>query len=292
MGKRKKHKNHPGRFDSMTAFISTTMVLILVGTIVFFTLMAETLSRSVKENFTVEILLEDSITTEQTKAMKSELTAMPYAKQVTYISKDQATKTMAEAYDTDPKEFTGYSPFPASFEVNLKAEYTVKDSLDRYMPSLKKAVGVMDVIYPEDLMSVVNQNIKNVSIILLIIASLLALVSIALINNTVRLNIARRRHTIQTMKLVGAKWSFIRRPFIRRALWIGVFAALIADGILFGGITTLMQWDAEMAGLITPIIIAFTLLSVLAFGVVLTLISAFFSVNKHLEMTADEAALY
>lgn len=292
MGKRKKHKNHPGRFDSMTAFISTTMVLILVGTIVFFTLMAETLSRSVKENFTVEILLEDSITTEQTKAMKSELTAMPYAKQVTYISKDQATKTMAEAYDTDPKEFTGYSPFPASFEVNLKAEYTVKDSLDRYMPSLKKAVGVMDVIYPEDLMSVVNQNIKNVSIILLIIASLLALVSIALINNTVRLNIARRRHTIQTMKLVGAKWSFIRRPFIRRALWIGVFAALIADGILFGGITTLMQWDAEMAGLITPIIIAFTLLSVLAFGVVLTLISAFFSVNKHLGMTADEAALY
>lgn len=292
MGKRKKHKNNPGRFDSMTAFISTTMVLILVGTIVFFTLMAETLSRSVKENFTVEILLEDSITTEQTKAMKSELTAMPYAKQVTYISKDQATKTMAEAYDTDPKEFTGYSPFPASFEVNLKAEYTVKDSLDRYMPSLKKAVGVMDVIYPEDLMSVVNQNIKNVSIILLIIASLLALVSIALINNTVRLNIARRRHTIQTMKLVGAKWSFIRRPFIRRALWIGVFAALIADGILFGGITTLMQWDAEMAGLITPIIIAFTLLSVLAFGVVLTLISAFFSVNKHLGMTADEAALY
>lgn len=292
MSKRKKHKSHPGRLDSMTAFISTTMVLILVGTIVFFTVMADSLSRTVKENFTVEILLEDSISPSQTKAMQSELTAMPYAKHVTYISKDQATKAMAEAYDTDPTEFTGYSPFPASFEVNLKADYTVKDSLDRYMPSLKKAVGVMDVIYPEDLMSVVNQNIKNVSIILLVIASLLALVSIALINNTVRLNIARRRHTIQTMKLVGANWSFIRRPFIRRALWLGLFAALIADGILFGGITTLMQWDGEIAALITPVIIGITLLSVFVFGVVLTLISAFFSVNKHLGMTADEAALY
>ena len=289
---KKKHKSHPGRFDSMTAFISTTMVLVLVGTIVFFTTMADALSRSVKENFTIEILLEDSISAAQTKTMKSELMAMPYAKHVTYISKDQATKTMAEAYDTDPKEFTGYSPFPASFEVNLKAEYTVKDSLDRYMPSLKKAVGVMDVIYPEDLMSVVNQNIKNVSIILLIIASLLALVSVALINNTVRLNIARRRHTIQTMKLVGANWSFIRRPFIRRAFWLGFFAAVIADGIIFGGITTLMQWDAEMAALISPIIIGITLVSVFAFGVILTLISAFFSVNKHLGMTADEAALY
>lgn len=292
MSKRKKHKSHHGRLDSMTAFISTTMVLILVGTTVFFTVMADSLSRTVKENFTVEILLEDSISLSQTKAMQSELTAMPYAKHVTYISKDQATKAMAEAYDTDPTEFTGYSPFPASFEVNLKADYTVKDSLDRYMPSLKKAVGVMDVIYPEDLMSVVNQNIKNVSIILLVIASLLALVSIALINNTVRLNIARRRHTIQTMKLVGANWSFIRRPFIRRALWIGLFAALIADGILFGGITTLMQWDGEIAALITPVIIGITLLSVFVFGVVLTLISAFFSVNKHLGMTADEAALY
>lgn len=292
MAKKKKHHNHPGRLDSMTAFISTTMVLILLGTIVFFATMADTLSRSVKENFTVEILLEDSLTQAQTKEMKRELTAMPYAKRVTYISKEQATKTMAEAYDTDPTEFTGYSPFPASFEVNLKADYAVKDSLDLYMPSLKKAVGVTDVIYPEDLMSVVNQNIKNVSIVLLIIASLLALISVALINNTVRLNIARRRQTIQTMKLVGANWSFIRRPFIRRAFWLGFFAALIADGILFGCITTLMQWDDQMAVLITPIIIAITLVSVMIMGVVMTLISAFFSVNKHLGMTADEAALY
>lgn len=292
MKRKKHHRHHPGRLDSLTACISTMMVLVLIGTITFFAAVADNLGRSVKENFTVEVLLEDSMSNVQAKAMQDELRSMPYAKAVSYISKEKATRSMAETFDTKPEEFIGNSPFPASFELHLKADYANSDSLNRYMPSLKKAVGVTDVIYPEDLMGQVNHNIQQVTMILLIIAALLAIISVALINNTIRLNIARRRHTIQTMKLVGAKWSFIRRPFIRRAFWMGVVASLIADGIIFAGITTLMRWDTETAVLITPVVIAVTLGVVFVCGVTLTLVSAFFSVNKHLGMSRDEAALY
>lgn len=289
---KKKHRHHPGHLDSVTAGISTTMVLILVGIIVFIGTMADSLGRSVKENFTVEVLLEDSLSKADTQKLQKELIAMPYTKHVTYISKEKATKSMAEAFDTDPKEFIGNSPFPASFELHLNADYADTDSLKRFMPALKETAGITDVIYPEDLMSKVNKNFQQISIVLLIIALLLSIVSIALINNTMRLNVARRRHSIQTMKLVGASWSFIRRPFIRRALRMGILAGLLADGVLGSGIYTLMSWDEEVAALITPFVITTTLGTVFVCGGVLTVVCSFYSVNNHLHMSRDEAALY
>lgn len=289
---KKKHKKSQGRLNSVTACISTTMVLVLVGIVVFFGAMADNLSRSVKENFTVEVLLEDSLDTHATRVLQKELTAKPYTKAVNYISKEKATRTMAEAFDTNPEEFVGNSPFPASFELHLHADYANADSLSRFMPAIEKRAGVMEVIYPEDLMTQVNHNIQQIAIVLMIIAALLSIVSIALINNTVRLNVARRRHSIQTMKLVGASWGFIRRPFVLSAVGMGVLASLLADATLFGGIYTLMQWDAEIAALITPLILVVTMGSVLVFGVVLTLTSSFFSVNHHLNMSREEAELY
>lgn len=289
---KKKNRHHPGRLNSLTACISTTMVLILVGTIIFVGTLANSLGRSVKENFTIEVLLDDSLAVEQAKQLQADIAAMPYAKQVVHITKEQATKTMAENFGTDPKEFVGHSPFPASLEVRLNADYTDTDSLDRYMPALKKAAGVTEVIYPEDLMQEVNHNIRKISIVLLAIAILLSIISIALINNTMRLNVAQRRHSIQTMKLVGASWGFIRRPFIVRACVMGLIAGLIADAILFGGMQTLIGWEPDIQDLITPLIMVATYGGVLVCGLVLTLVCSFFSVNKHLRMSRDEAALY
>lgn len=289
---KKKHRHTPGRLNSITACISTAMVLILVGVIVLFGLMANSLGRSVKENFTVEVLLDDSLSQSDTKKLMSEIAVMPYAKEVTYISKDEATKTMAEDFGLDPKEFVGDSPYPAMFEVFLKAEYTHPDSLDHYMDGLKHATGVTDVVYPSDLMEVIDDNFQSISLILSVIIVLLGIVSVSLINNTVRLNIAQRRHSIQTMKLVGAKWSFIRRPFLWRAAGMGAIASLLASGALAGGFFLLLNWDPESISLVTPLIMGITIASVFACGIVLTVVCAFFSVNQHLAMSRDEAALY
>lgn len=289
---KKKHKHHPERLNSFTACISTAMVLILVGVTVFLGLMVDTFERTIKEEFTVEVLLEDSLKLDETQKLMTEIQAMPYTKKVTYISKEEATRTMAENHGVNPAEFIGESPFPASFEVMLKAEYTEPDSLEKHTAGLKQATGVTDVIYPGDLMKDVNSNIQHISIVLFIIIILLSVISVSLINNTMRLNVAQRRQAIQTMKLVGASWRFIRRPFLLQALGMGAVAALLADGILLAFFMTLLRWDPNNAQFITPDAMTITLLCVAFVGISLTIFSAYFSVNRHLTMTRDEAALY
>lgn len=288
---RKKKSRRGGRLESVTACISTTMVLILVGTVLFFVAVADNLSRSLRENFTVEVLLNDSIDQRSAYRLQTLLKSRPYARQVVYTSKEQATRQQAEALGLD-NEFLGNSPIPASFEVHLKAAYADPDSLARYMPELNRDARVSDVIYPGDLMRNVNQNIRQVSIILLVVAALLGFVSLSLINNTLRMSVAKRRDAIQTMKLVGAKWSLIRRPFLVQALYIGVVSSIVADGVLLGGMLALQNWDADISMLVTPGVMSLTLIGVPALGIVLTVVCAYFSVNRHIGMSRGDSILY
>ncbi len=287
MSKKKNRKT--GGFNRLTSCISTTMVLLLLGTVVFFVAMADNLSRSVRENFTVQVLLDDSTPASEIARLQRKLTTAKYTKQVVYISKEQATREQAEALNADPAEFLGYSPIPASFEVALRADYACNDSLEVYAPELRAEAHVLDVIYPQDLIDNVNRNIRLISLILLGVAALLGIVSVSLINSTISMSIYARRFTIQSMKLVGAKWSFIRRPFLLQAFLIGFLASAIADALLYAGITALMRWDADLQALITQEVIALTLGTVAAAGILLTQLCAFISVNRNLRMSSAEA---
>lgn len=288
----KRRKRNGGAFDTVTSCISTTLVLILLGTVVLFVTMADNFSRAVHENFTVEVLLDDSISTKELELLRSELLAKPYAKEVGYISKEEGAKEMMEMLGDRPEDFLGSSPIPAEFEVFLRSDYANTDSLDRYMPALKAQPHVKDVIYPMDLMDTLNGTIRTVSLVLLAVAILLAFVSFSLINDTVRMSVYARRFTIHTMKLVGARWSFIRRPFMARAFWIGLVAAAIADGALLAGMLFLTRMNTNNDfEVVTPTVMWTTLGTVLACGLLLTLLCTFFSVNKHLRMTTDQIYL-
>ena len=284
-----KKKRGGGGFNTVTSCISTTMVLILLGIVVFFVTMADNLGRSLRENFTVEVLLDDSISAHELKKLEDDLRHQPYVRTVSYTSKAEATREQAEALDADPMEFLGYSPIPASFELSLNADYANKDSLDRYTPALKERKYVTDVIYPQDLMQSVNANIQRISLVLLVVAALLAIVSFSLINNTIRLNVYSRRFTIQSMKLVGARWGYIRRPFMAQAFWIGLVASILASSLLFGGIYSMEQWDSDISTLVSPLVWVSTIGSVFVCGIFLTMLCAYFSVNHHLRMTQNEA---
>ena len=288
MKKRKRHSR--GVFNTVTSCISTTLVLILLGIVVFFVTTAANLGRTVRENFTIQVMLSDSVDDAQTRRLQAELCRLPYVRRVDYTSKEAATREQAEALGTDPAEFLGTSPIPASFEIHLKADYANNDSLSRHIPALSGRNEVIDVVYQKDLMDNVNHNIRQISLVLLVVAVLLAFVSFSLINNTMRLNIYSRRFTIHTMKMVGARRSFIRRPFMARAFWIGVVSAVLADGLLAGGIMLLLDWDPALAGLIDTVVWAGTMGVVAVCGILLTLVCAFFSVNKHLRM--DTAQVY
>ncbi len=285
---RKKKKG--GTLGTITSCISTTMVLILLGVVVMFVLMAGNFSRNAKEEFCIFLSLNDSISTRDFETLRGHLTAMPYAKKVDYISKEQGTRDMMADLGSSPEELLGESPIPATFEVVLKAEYVNKDSLNHYIPELKKYKGVDVVDAPIDAIYTTDRFFSAVSILLLCIAGLLAFISFALINNTVRMSIYAHRFTIRTMKLVGAKWSFIRRPFMARAFWVGLISACIA-GALCGGALHYIQTNYTDFNVVTSSVVLYTIGCIFVCGLSLTLLCTYFSVNRHLRMSSDEVFL-
>ena len=144
----------------------------------------------------------------------------------------------------------------------------------------------MDVDYPKELMESIHSNIRKISIILLAVALLLTFVSFVLINNTMRLSIYARRFSIRTMQLVGAKPSFIRRPFMSNAFWVGFISAMFACALLVFGIDSLVRFDPSMAKVVTWEIVAVTMGTVFGCGIILILLCAYFSVNKYLRMSS------
>lgn len=286
----KKHKNTRVRhgLQSITLCISTALVLILLGMVVFSVLTARNLSAYVKENLTVTMMLGEDMTDPEARQLCKELKKRPYISHITYISKEQALKEQTEAMGTDPSEFLGVNPFVASIELQLKARYANSDSLKWISKELKRDSKVTDITYPQDLMDSVNRNLNKINLVLLVLAVLLTCVSFSLINNTVKLGMYARRFTIHTMKLVGASWGFIRRPFLGNAVGIGLIAAVVADAVLAGGVYALYTYEPGVMAVITWQVMAVTGGAVLLCGLLITLFCAWVSVNRFLRMKAGE----
>lgn len=279
-----------GSFFNMqfiTSSISTMLVLLLLGMVVFFVLSANNLSNYVRENIGFTILMSDDMKEPEALKYQKELNAQSFVKKSQYISKERALKEQTEAMGTDPAEFLGYNPFTASIEIKLNAEYANKDSIAWIEKFILKNKKVMEVNYPQDLIDAVNRNIQRISMLLLALAALLTLISFALINNTIRLAIYSKRFLIHTMKLVGASWGFIRRPFLVRNLWIGILAAIMADALLVGMAYMLVKYEPELIDIITPETLLMVLGAVFVFGVIITWMCAYISINKYLRMKAS-----
>ena len=272
----------------VTLCISTSMVLVLLGLVVFSVLSSRNLSQWVKENLMVTVMLNEEVTVNDAKLLCRDLYHRPYSKNIDYISREQALKEQTAAMGSDPSEFLGTNPFSATLELRLNSDYANRDSLKWIAEELKKNPKVADIAYQVDLMDKVNSNLTKVNILLLVIAGLLTFISFSLINNTVRLSIYSRRFLIHTMKLVGASWGFIRRPFMRNGLLVGILAAIIAIIVLGGCVYGLYYYEPNMVNIITWVELAITAGAVFLFGILITSISSYISVNKFLRMPAGE----
>ena len=287
--KSKSRNNAVSYFDMqfITSSISTTLVLLLLGLVVFFVLAANNLSVYVRENINFSVLISDDMKETDILKLQKRLNNEPFVKETEYISKKQALKEQTEAMGTDPQECLGYNPFTASIEIKLHSDYANSDSIAKIEKLIKRNTNIQDVLYQKDLIDAVNENIRNISLVLLALAVMLTFISFALINNTIRLAIYSKRFLIHTMKLVGASWGFIRRPFLKRNIWSGVLAAFIADTILMGAAYWLVSYEPELIRVITPEVMLLVSGAVLVFGVVITFLCAYLSINKYLRMKAS-----
>ena len=275
--KTKSKNNSVSYFDMqfISSSISTTLVLLLLGLVVFFVLTAHNLSVYVKENINFSIIISDDMKETDILKLQKRLDKEVFVRSTEYISKKQALREQIEAMGTDPQDFLGYNPLHASIEVKLHSDYANTDSIAKIEKEIKKNTNVQEVRYQEDLINMVNENIRNISLMLLGLAVLLAFISFALINNTIRLTIYSKRFLIHTMK-----------PFLWRNFWIGVFAAVIADGVLWAAAYWLVVYEPDLISVITPNVMLLVSVSVLGFGVCITWFCAYLSINKFLRMKA------
>lgn len=272
----------------ITAGISTTMVLFLLGLVVFFVLTANNLSVYIRENIAFSAILDDGIKETSIIKLQESLNKKDYVKQTVYISKDQALKEQIEAMGTDPSEFLGHNPFNASIEIRLNAGYTNPDSIKWIEKELMANKSILEISYPQNLLDSVNRNLQKISAFLLGLAVLLSLISFSLINNTIRLTIYSKRFLIHTMKLVGASWGFIRRPFITRNLWIGILSGAVANAILTASAYTAVKYEPELLAIVSPKSIMIVAAAVMVFGMIITTLCAYISINKYLRMKISE----
>lgn len=286
--KRRRHGRRQGSLQIITLCISTSLVLILLGMVTFTVLTARNLSSYVKENLTVTLMLSEKMTVAESQRLRTSLNNKRYISRTLYISPQQALKEHVKAMGSDPTDFLGGNPFVGSIEMQLKAEYANNDSLKWITRELRANSNIEDITYQKDFMDQVNANLRRISIVLLVLAALLTFISFSLINNTIRLSVFSRRFSIHTMKLVGASWSFIRWPFIKRAIAEGLVAAIVADGVLAAGIYALYNLEPEILVVVDWRVMTITGVAVLLFGLIITTFCSYLSVNRFLRMSAGD----
>jgi cell division transport system permease protein len=288
----KKRKKKTGtrrrRMQLVTLCISTSMVLVLLGLVVLSVLTSRNLSVWVKENLTVTVMLSDDASVNDAKRLCKALYHRPYSRNIDYVSKEQALKEQSAAMGSDPSEFLGANPFVATLELQLKSDYANRDSLKWIVKELKKKPVVTDVAYQADLMDEVNRNLTRINFVLLFLALLLTFVSFALINNTVRLSVYSRRFLIHAEKLVGASWGFIRKPFLKQALGVGIIAAILAIGVLGLIVYGIYYYEPAILAVINWQEMVITGVAVMLFGIIITAVCSWISVGHFQRMTAGD----
>lgn len=276
------------KIQTLSVYVSTTLVLVLLGTMGLLLVAANTLSNHVREELTVSVVLDNSLSDKQIADYHKKLNKRSYIKSSIYISKEQVLEEQRKELGTDPVEFLGYNPYEASIELSMKPEYANNKSLESIERELRSDTGVKNVIYHKELVGAINSNIHKIGAALLILFILLTLISWSLISNMVRLSIYSKRFLLHTMKLVGATWGFIRRPFLVQNMWIGFFSGIMANIILGTALYLIIQREPGVITVLPQEYIMIVAGGIILFGIIITVLCAFLSVNRFLRMRGND----
>lgn len=276
------------KVQTISVYISTTLVLLLLGAMGILFVAARQVSKSVQDNLGVSVIINGDATEKNIAKLKEELEGSRYIQASRYISKEEALEEQRLELEIDPVEQLGYNPYEAEFELTLKPEYANNDSLTVIEKSLLRNKNVKEIIYQKELMDSVNESIHKAGAALLLFLAMLTLISWSLISNLVRLSIYSKRFIMHTMKLTGATWGFIRRPFIVNNMWIGLLSGMLADLLLAAGLYFLTKQEPALTAYMPTDELAAVGGVVILFGITICSLCAFLSVNRFLRMRNND----
>jgi len=273
----------------LTAILSLSLVLFLVGFVALLAFLANDMSNYIRQNMTFNIMLNDDTEPAYRQQIEFLLKNDDFAKETHYISKEDALKEHIATMGDDPANFLGYNPLHACIEVKLNPKYANTDSIAKIENILQQFnTKITRIDYPKDALDMVNSNITRIGIVLGVVALALLLISIVLISSTIRLMIYAERLLIRSMWLVGATSWFIRKPYIVRAMLDGFIAALLACGYLAAFAWFLQHSFSLNLFAEKPLILGIVAAVVMIAGVLLTAILAFFAVGRYIRMKSEK----
>jgi cell division transport system permease protein len=268
--------------------LSVFLVLFLLGILGFFIINSKKLADNFKEEIAMTVFFKNDANDTILKAFAKELKVSPFTKSFVYVSKEAAAKQHTDIIGEDFMTFLGTNPLQNSYDINLKADYVEKDSITKIERQLRKNTMVADIVYDKQLVNLVNDNIKKVSMWILIISCFLTVIAVLLINSSLRLSIYSHRFIIKTMQMVGATKSFIRKPFVMRSVKLGMIGAGLAIIALIGVLIYLQTNFPSLGILDDKVLVALVLLLVFSLGVFITWISTYFATQRFLNLRTDD----
>ncbi len=276
------------KIQTLSVYISTTLVLVLLGVMCALLLSAHSLSDYIKRNMTMSVVVSSKLSEKEIASFHNQLDKRSYVAGSKYISSAQILEEQKVELGIDPVEFLGYNPYEPSIDLTLKNEYACPDSMSVIEKRLLKDKRVTQVVYHREIIETVNENIHKIAYVLLAFMVVLTLISWSLIGNAVRLSIYSKRFILHTMKLVGATWGFIRRPFIIHNMYIGLFSGVAADVLLGVAFYIGMCEEPAIITILPPASLAVIAVAVICFGIFMTVSCAYSSVTRFLRMRGDD----
>ena len=271
-----------------SVILSLTLILFLLGVLGFLILNTQKLGNYFKEQISMTISLKDDAKNADITQFQKMLSVADYTKNTTFISKDEAAESYSKELGEDFVSFIGTNPLKNSIDLSLKADYVTPEKMQELSDELKQKSFVEDVTYDKPLIATVHTNVERISLVILVASGLFTIVAILLINSSIRLSVYSKRFTIKTMQMVGATKGFIRRPFIRTNIRLGVAGALFAMLLLLLCLVYINQNYPELGLLSDYKIIGIVFGSILLVGIFISWISTFFAAQRFLNLHTDQ----
>jgi cell division transport system permease protein len=287
------HKKKLGGYPATGVVISITLALFVIGLFGMLIIYSQQLEKQVRENIRIQVYLKSNLTETQRLQIENKLQSLDYIskdkkKSVTFVSKDEAAKKFIAETGEDFTKFIGENPLRDAYLISVDPTYHSKEKMEKIKASLLKMNGVFQVFYVEGLIETVNDNVTKIGLFLGGVILILLITVILLINNTLRIALFSQRFLIRSMQLVGAKRSFIQQPFLLRAAGYGLLGGLIASLIIWALSNYAQQRIADLTLLHQQDQFLMLQGILLLLGVIVTVISTFFSIKKYLNMSLDE----
>ncbi len=268
--------------------ISIALVLFLLGSLGLLVLNAKKVADHFREQVVVTIYLNDSAKDVEVNQLQKSLAMAEYTKEAKYVSKEDAAQIVKEDIGEDFMEFLGANPLQNSIDVYLKADYVTNETLDGITEELSNKAFIEDITYDNDLVEIMNNNVRKITFWVLILSAVFTLIAVLLINSSIRLAVYSKRFIIKTMQMVGATKRFIRKPFVLKSIQLGVIGAIVA---LIGMGVVLYYLDKtfpELELIQKPVLVAGLFVGVFLLGILITWISTFIATQRFLNLKTDQ----